>query len=111
MRVTALKAHCCAIKPVLPTIANISGVDFSIPKMTLVSSKYLTPLIAQLLLYSQGRTAKSFGVLQPTTQACKTDIGWLAEHVQLPGSQKISKVQNLGQQWFRQGLDRFKEPF
>jgi hypothetical protein len=79
--------------------------------MTLVSSKSLTPLITQLLLYSQGRTAKGFGVLQPTAQACKTDIGGLAERVQLPGSQKISKVQNIGQQWFRQGLDSFKKPF
>nr|WP_293604647.1 hypothetical protein [Polaromonas sp. UBA4122] len=69
------------------------------------------PLIAQLLLYGQGRTDKSLGVLQPAAQASQAGVCWLANCPCLPGSQEISKVKNLGQQWFWQGLDRFKEPF
>ena len=50
MRVTALYAQLKANKSRSVTIASTSGVAFSKPKIKLVSSKYLMPLIAHLSL-------------------------------------------------------------
>jgi hypothetical protein len=67
------------------------------------------PLIAQLLLDSERRPAKSFCVLQAAAQARKTNVAKLAGHACLPGSQEIGKVHNLSQQGFWQDLGNLNE--